>query len=95
MAERRKEKDAYDIYFCLRHGDVDRFSAAIAAMTTNRLVREAIGILDDKFRTIDHVGPVDAATVAHENGDEFEQSRRAAFELMRLLLERIAGHASQ
>jgi hypothetical protein len=34
-------------------------------------------------------GPFDAATVAAENGEEAQQARRAAFELMRLLLDRV------
>lgn len=92
MTERQKSKDAYDIYFCLRHGDIDSLSAAMSAMQGNAQVREAIVLLNDKFRTINHLGPVDAATVAEEHGQDFEQARRAAFELMRLLLERIAGY---
>ncbi|HQU42062.1 MAG TPA: nucleotidyl transferase AbiEii/AbiGii toxin family protein [Pirellulales bacterium] len=89
LAERQKKKDAYDIYFCLRHGDLDAMSAALSSMKENGLVREAINHLADKFRTIDYAGPVDAAQVAEENGEDFEQARRAAFELMRLLLERV------
>lgn len=89
MAERRKPKDAYDVYFCLRHRNLDQLSTAINLISSQSIVREAIDVLADKFRTINHAGPIDAATVAQEHGDDYEQSRRGAFELMQLLLERI------
>jgi len=89
MADRTKDKDAYDIYFCLKH-----FSTGVAElaqlyrpMLHNGLVREGIAILHDKFATIDSVGPLWAAQIAHENdGVDRDIAQRDAFELMSAFL---------
>ena len=41
----------------------------------------------DKFRTLDSVGPVNAASVAEENGANREQEQQAAFQNAAALFE--------
>lgn len=93
MADRTKPKDAFDIYFCLKH-----FPAGIAELARsyhrllhNGLVREGVTILQDKFVAIDSVGPMWAALVAEENGADRQIAQREAFELMKDFLASIAG----
>jgi hypothetical protein len=91
MCERQSRKDAFDIYFCLRHGRIDEIAANLRQFRSNGLVQESLRHLADKFASIDHVGPTDAAAVAAGNGEEPEQARRSAFELTRMLVEQLRG----
>jgi len=59
LADRLKEKDAYDIYYCVRH-----YPGGIAALiddfrphADHGLVREAMTKIRDKFATPAHIGP--------------------------------------
>jgi len=89
LDDRKKEKDAYDIYFCTANypGGLEKLASEFEPMLSNELVREALGILRAKFSTIEHIGPVWAAAVAAESGQDEEFSRRDAFEQVNRLLD--------
>lgn len=59
LANRLKEKDAWDIWFCLANypGGLDEIVEAIRPHRTHGLVREAIEHLADKFASPEHIGP--------------------------------------
>jgi hypothetical protein len=82
LDERKKEKDAYDIYFCLAHypGGVDELARAFQPLLQNGLVRESVTKMRQKFSTIESIGPVWAAQVVQASGGDYELSRRDAFE---------------
>ncbi len=88
LDERMKSKDAYDIAFILKHYQPSLSSLAdeLRLLLNNGLAEGAWHILHDKFATIDSVGPTNAATVFGEQGQDYEQSRRAAYEDMQELI---------
>lgn len=96
LNERKKEKDAYDIYFC-----VDKYPGGYKALASeyqklleNELVLEGLRILKDKFARIDSIGPVWAAQMVESGssgtGSTIEYEQRRAFELINALLREIA-----
>lgn len=82
LNERKKEKDAYDVYFCLRHfaGGPKALAEACRAMLAVPRGREAMEILRQKFATLNTVGPQWAAEVAAGQGEDPESVARDAFE---------------
>lgn len=88
LNERKREKDAYDVYFCLQAcpGGPKALADSVRPLLGQPLVDEAVDILRTKFGAIDRVGPQWAAQVASEHGDDFEQVARDAFERMGTLL---------
>jgi hypothetical protein len=93
MNERKREKDAYDIYFCLRvcAGGPAAMGAGLRALKGDPLVDDAVGILQSKFAAPDHTGPQWAAQVARDHGEDFEQTARDAFERMRACLHVVSS----
>ena len=86
---REKPKDVYDLCYCL-----DKYSGAIAVVAEDwqsrrqdPLVGTAIGILSDKFKTVNHYGPQQLA-IFHDSIDDDERAMHArrAFELVQKLL---------
>lgn len=59
MYERMKEKDAYDIYYCVEHypGGVERLASEFRPHMKNKLVIEGLGKIRSKFASIEHIGP--------------------------------------
>jgi nucleotidyltransferase AbiEii toxin of type IV toxin-antitoxin system len=96
MSDRIKEKDAYDIYFCLKHfpAGIGKLAKMYQPILQNELVQEGLAVLHEKFRTIDSVGPLWAAQVADENGADRELVQREAFELMNDFLAAITRNAA-
>ncbi|MEX1233194.1 MAG: hypothetical protein WEB58_23285 [Planctomycetaceae bacterium] len=95
LSERKKEKDAYDIYFC-----VDNYSGGYKALANefqgkldNPIIAEGIAILREKFSTIDSIGPLWAAQAAEEatagTSFDIEMEQRRAFELVNALLREL------
>ena len=82
LHERKKEKDAYDIYFTLREYSgghvamIDAFRSVLA----HPLISEGLAKLRSKFSTVDDIGPVWASQVEQEQGGNFEMTRRDAFQ---------------
>ncbi len=89
MDERTNPKDAYDIDFVLRNypPNIESLADRVRPLLPNGLAREGYKILKAKFAALGSVGPSRAAKVAEEQGEDFEQSQRAAFEYAQALFE--------
>ena len=82
LAERAKEKDAYDIAFVLHNYDpsLAALAASLTPLALDGLGAEAYQILTEKFAKLDSVGPLWAARVAEENGQDRDQAQQSAFQ---------------
>jgi hypothetical protein len=89
MTERKREKDAYDIYFCLRHfpGGPTALATTFANLRDIANVEEALTAMRLKFADERQIGPVWASQVAEEHGENAEIVRRDAFERAAALLD--------
>ncbi|MGC9385061.1 MAG: hypothetical protein ACP5D6_10715 [Kosmotogaceae bacterium] len=87
---RMKEKDAYDIYYCMRYypGGHRGLVSAFEKFPSNKLVDEGLRILKEKFASPEHVGPVFITNFLAETDLETrERIQRDAYERVRALLE--------
>jgi len=95
LSERKKAKDAYDIYFCIDNypGGYKALAGEFRGKLENNLIGEGIAILRDKFARLDSIGPVWAAQTAEEaatgTGSAFDYEQRRAYELVNALLRAI------
>ena len=89
LFDRKKEKDAYDIYFCLQHfpGGIAELVKEFQPWSEHRLVTEGLGKIRAKFAVIDAIGPTWAAQFVDADGEEFEIMQRDAFERVSALLD--------
>jgi hypothetical protein len=57
--DRMKEKDAYDIFYCIEYypGGVDALSGEFKSHLGQELVIEGLEKIRSKFASVDHVGP--------------------------------------
>lgn len=86
---RGKAKDAYDIYFLIKHyrGGVKELAKEFQSNVGNRLVQEMKEKLKRKFASPDHAGPKDIVDFLElTDGDEIEMTKRDAYEQMQALL---------
>jgi len=92
LAGRLMEKDAWDIYYCIRYypGGVERLVKEFEPHLENGLVREALRNLAEKFASPDHIGPKQVADF-DEITDPEERAfvQRDAFERVNTLLIRL------
>lgn len=60
MHERMKEKDAYDMFYCVDHypGGVEALAAEFRPFIKNRLVVEGLEKIRSKFASVEHTGPI-------------------------------------
>jgi hypothetical protein len=94
MNDRLKPKDAYDLWYLITYfpGGIEELAKAIRPYLNHGLVNEALGILSDKFESVDHVGPRHAADFDGNLDPEFRaQRQRDAFERVQNLLGRLKG----
>jgi len=63
LASRLMEKDAWDIYYCIRYypGGIDKLVDEFKPHLSNKLVQEALANIAEKFASPEHVGPVHVA----------------------------------
>jgi hypothetical protein len=95
LHDRIKEKDAWDVYYCLRNypGGLDKVFDEFYDFLDNSLVKEGMEKLADKFSSPDHLGPkmvADFEEVADWEARQFLQ--RDAYERVHYLIERIRVH---
>jgi hypothetical protein len=92
LDERLREKDAWDICYCLRHhpGGIDTVVSAFKPYGRNGLVRDGLRRLAKHFASVTSVGPTHVADF-EEAADpgERERIRRDAFERVRYLLGKV------
>lgn len=74
LFDRKKEKDAYDIHFCLQQypGGIVELAHDVEPLVKNRLVIEGLRKIRTKFATIDAIGPTWAAQFVGAEADDFE-----------------------
>ena len=91
---RGKAKDAYDIYFLIRHyrGGVKELAKEFQSNAGNKLVREMKEKFAGKFASPDHAGPKDIADfLGLTDEDEIEMTKRDAYEQMQALIRLISS----
>ncbi|MEX2213968.1 MAG: nucleotidyl transferase AbiEii/AbiGii toxin family protein [Phycisphaeraceae bacterium] len=92
MRGRRKDKDAYDVVYCLREyqGGIDAVAEDFKKFGTHGLVREAIEILTEEFKDTTYIGPKSVADFLElPEGDEREIMLRDAAERVQELVEKV------
>lgn len=90
ISDRIKEKDAWDIYYCIRHfpGGIEKLIGEFSPFLEETLIREGLGKIRSKFLTVEHIGPkwvVDFSETDDPN--ERESLRRDAFERINRFLD--------
>ncbi len=92
MRDRLKQKDPYDIYYCLRHfpGGMKKIVEHVQLLKENTLVKEAMEILKEKFDSPEHVGPSHIAEFLELSGpEEIDRIKRDAYERVLYLAENV------
>jgi len=92
LADRMKEKDAWDIYYCMTHypGGLDELVDEFQIYVDNGLVREGLSKIWEKFASPGHVGPRQVADFeAITDSEEREARQRDAFERVNYLLDKL------
>lgn len=91
LSDRMKEKDAWDIYYCLKNypGGLDALVEAFKPFMSHGLVKEGLEKITEKFASEKHVGPKFVADF-EELTDEEERAllQRDTFERVDYLLKR-------
>ena len=94
MRDRLKQKDPYDIYYCLKYfpGGIEEVAEAFTLLRRNKLVEEALGILAEKFYSPVHVGPVHVTEFLQITDTyEAELIQRDSYERVQYLIENCTG----
>lgn len=88
---RGKPKDAYDIYFLIKHyvGGVHALADLFANVKSLSIIREMKEKLAEKFASVDHAGPVDVAGFMEAEGEDADFIRRDAYEQVQALIQEI------
>jgi hypothetical protein len=92
MHDRIKEKDAWDVYFCLTNfsGGLDALVEAMRPHTGNGLFHEGLTNLAEKFASTKHFGPTSVVNFSEvEDTEERERIMRDSFERVNSLLQRL------
>ncbi len=90
LASRLKEKDAWDIYYCLRYypGGFKKLAEEFRPLLKNELAKEALRNLAEKFASPEHVGPKHVADFEGITDTEERALRqRDAYERVRAFLK--------
>lgn len=90
LHDRLKEKDAWDVYYCLRNHPegLDGIKDEIRKQVDNVLVKEGLSKLADKFASTEHIGPKSVANFEEVTDDDYRDYLiRDAYERVHYLLE--------
>lgn len=89
---RGKAKDAYDIFFLIRHyrGGAKELAKEFQSNAGNKLVQEMKEKLSGKFASLNHAGPKDIVDfLGLTDEDEIEMTKRDAYEQIQALVRLI------
>ena len=90
LHSRLKEKDAWDIYYCLNNypGGLDALAEEIKKHLANKLVQEGLLKISEKFASEKHIGPKMAADFEElPAGEQRDMMQRDAYEKVAYLLK--------
>jgi predicted nucleotidyltransferase len=90
--DRMKEKDAWDIYFCMRNypGGLDALAEAVKPFACNALAKEGFQKVARHFASVSNAGPKWVADFEDPTGmDEREGIQRDAFERVNYFLKKL------
>ena len=90
LYDRLKEKDAWDIYYCIQNypGGMDALVDEFKPYIEHGLVKEGLQKIAEKFVSVNHVGPKFVSDFeAIEDAEEREILERDVFEKVNYLLE--------
>lgn len=93
IADRLKEKDSYDIYYCLKYypGGLDSLIGEFKPHLGNKLVVEGLQNISAKFASVDHYGPRAVADFdSVTDREERDQIQRDVFEHIDYFLKGLA-----
>jgi len=89
---RGKAKDAYDIYFVIKHyiGGVEQLAKEFTGLREKQIIRDMKQNLTDKFASENHAGPADVADFMDIlDEEEIAMTRRDAYEQIKALIKLI------
>jgi len=92
MAGRLMEKDAWDIYYCIRYypGGINALTNEFQPHLKNHLVQEALSKIEEKFASPEHVGPKHVADFSDIHApEERSQMQRDAYERVNALISNL------
>ena len=92
LDDRLKEKDAYDIYYCLKQysDKLDDLVAEFEPHLKNSLIQEGLAKLAKNFEAVDHTGPKFVAAFEEVTDEEDRKLiERDAFERVNYLLQKL------
>ena len=92
MARRRKEKDTWDVYYCVRNypGGTAALAAEFAPHLGHGLIQEGLRHIAEKFASPDHVGPRSVADFEEvTDAEERARLQRDAYERVQDLLQKL------
>jgi hypothetical protein len=92
LHDRMKEKDAWDLYFCIKNypGGIEALASEFRPHLTHQLVREGLKKIAKKFASVDHIGPKFVADFEEvSDPDDRNLIQRDAFERVGLLLKKL------
>ncbi|MBO4394820.1 MAG: hypothetical protein J5819_00550 [Eubacterium sp.] len=88
---RGKAKDAYDIYFLIKHypGGVAALAELFSDVRNTPIIINMKEKLVEKFGSVSHAGPVDVSSFVEADAEETEFIRRDAYEQVQALISMI------
>lgn len=88
---RLKEKDSWDIWFCLYHHEegVQGIADALRPIADHGLVQEALDILREQFASPESIGPEHVADFDELNDEQREVRKRDAYERVQMLISKL------
>jgi len=92
LDDRLKEKDAWDIYYCLRHypGGIDAVVEEFKPHLNQSLIREGLEKMARHFASVEHSGPMHIANFEELTDEEARDLQiRDAFERVHYFLDRL------
>jgi len=92
IVNRLKEKDSWDIYYCLTHhpGEIDALVEEFKPFLKNKLVQEGLNNIAENFKSPDHIGSKHIVDFMEINdGEDADRIRRDAYERVNYLLKNL------
>ena len=90
LTQRKKEKDAFDIYYCCKNypGGVTALAVDMQPLLGNKLAQEGLSKIRKGFTTVDAIGPTWVTDFQEATDlEERDRVKREAFELVNRLME--------